>query len=92
MIRIFELMYISHFFDGNPRLIANFYRWNHLRLVHFDAPCGSETTFRFSQSQSLSFKPQLNSIGLSVSHRKHIKSLLRAQQVNAIYRFVTMVY
>jgi hypothetical protein len=35
---------------------------------------------------------QLNSIGLSVTHRKHITSLLRAQQVNAIYRFVTIVY
>jgi hypothetical protein len=28
----------------------------------------------------------------SLSHRKHITSPLRAQQVNAIYRFVTMVY
>jgi hypothetical protein len=39
-----------------------------------------------------SFKTQLNSIGLPVSHRKHISSLLRAQQVNSIYRFVRMVY
>jgi hypothetical protein len=39
-----------------------------------------------------SFKTQLNSIGLSVPHRKHISSPLRAQQVNAIYRFVSMVY
>jgi hypothetical protein len=31
-------------------------------------------------------------IGLSVPHRKHITSPLRAQQVNATYRFVTMVY
>jgi hypothetical protein len=38
------------------------------------------------------FTTQLNSIGLSVPHRKHITSSLRAQQVNAIYRFVTMVY
>jgi hypothetical protein len=35
---------------------------------------------------------QLNPIGLSVPHRKHITSPLRAQQVNVIYRFVTMVY
>jgi hypothetical protein len=35
---------------------------------------------------------KLNSIGLSVPHRKHITSPLRAQQVNAIYMFVTMVY
>jgi hypothetical protein len=35
---------------------------------------------------------QLNSLGLSVPHRKHITSPLRAQQVNATYRFVTMVY
>jgi hypothetical protein len=38
------------------------------------------------------FKTQLNSIGLSVPHRKHIMSPLRAQQINVIYRFVTMVY
>jgi hypothetical protein len=37
------------------------------------------------------FKTQLNSIGLSVSHMKHITSSLRVQQVNAMYRFVTMV-
>jgi hypothetical protein len=30
--------------------------------------------------------------GLSVPHRNHITSPLRAQQVNVIYRFVTMVY
>jgi hypothetical protein len=35
---------------------------------------------------------KLNSVGLSVSLRKRITSPLRAQQVNAIYRFVTMVY
>jgi hypothetical protein len=35
---------------------------------------------------------QLNFISLSVSHRKHITSPLRSQQINAIYRFVTMVY
>jgi hypothetical protein len=29
---------------------------------------------------------------LPVPHRKNITSPLRAQQVNAIYRFVTMVY
>jgi hypothetical protein len=40
----------------------------------------------------LLFKPQLNSIGLSVPRRKHITSPLWAQQVNAICRFVTMVY
>jgi hypothetical protein len=39
----------------------------------------------------LSFKTQLNSISLSIPQRKHITSPLRAQQVNAIYRFVTMV-
>jgi hypothetical protein len=35
---------------------------------------------------------ETRSIGLSVPHRKHITSALRAQPVNAIYRFVTMVY
>jgi hypothetical protein len=43
-------------------------------------------------SSCLLFKIQLNSIGLSVPHRKHVTSALRAQQVNAIYRFVTMMY
>jgi hypothetical protein len=43
-------------------------------------------------SSCLLFKTQLNSIGLSVPHRKHITSPLRAQQVNVIYRFMTMVY
>jgi hypothetical protein len=43
-------------------------------------------------SSCLLFKTQLNPIGLSVPHMKHIMSPLRAQQVNAIYRFVTMVY
>jgi hypothetical protein len=33
----------------------------------------------------LLFITQLNSIGLSVPHRKHITSPLRAKQVNAIY-------
>jgi hypothetical protein len=42
-------------------------------------------------SSCLLFKTQLNSIGLSVPHRKHNTSPLQAQQVNAIYRFVTMV-
>jgi hypothetical protein len=37
------------------------------------------------------FYLKLNSIGLSLPHRKHI-FLLLTQQVNAIYRFVTMVY
>jgi hypothetical protein len=43
-------------------------------------------------SSCLLFKTQLNSIGLSVPNRKHITSPLRAQQVSAIYRLVTMVY
>jgi hypothetical protein len=40
------------------------------------------------------FYLKLNStvIVFSVPHRKHITSPLRAQQVNAIYRFVTMLY
>jgi hypothetical protein len=39
------------------------------------------------------FYLKLNStLGLSVPHSKHITSPLRAQQVNAICRFVTMVY
>jgi hypothetical protein len=30
-------------------------------------------------------------MGLSVPHKKHIRSPLRAQQVIAIYRFVTVL-
>jgi hypothetical protein len=40
-------------------------------------------------SFSLLLKTQLNSIGLSVPHRKHITSPLRAQHVKVIYRFMT---
>jgi hypothetical protein len=43
-------------------------------------------------SSCILFKTQLNSTCLSVPHRKHITSPLRDQQVNAIYKFVTMVY
>jgi hypothetical protein len=43
-------------------------------------------------SSCLLFKTHLNSLALSVPRRKHITPPLRAQQVNAIYRFVTMVY
>jgi hypothetical protein len=38
------------------------------------------------------FHLKLDSISLSVPHSKHITSPLRAQQVNAIYKFMTMVY
>jgi hypothetical protein len=38
------------------------------------------------------FYLKLSSIGFSIPHRKHITSPLLAQQVNAIYRFVTMAY
>jgi hypothetical protein len=41
---------------------------------------------------SLLFKTQLNYTGLTSPHRKHITSPLLAQQVNAIYRFATIVY
>jgi hypothetical protein len=34
----------------------------------------------------------LDSVVLSVPHKKHITSPLRVQQVNAVYRFETMVY
>jgi hypothetical protein len=39
------------------------------------------------------FKTQLNYLGLFIPHMEQITSLLLwAQQVNDIYRFVTMVY
>jgi hypothetical protein len=43
-------------------------------------------------TQDFSFETQLNSISLSLPHRKHINTPLRVQRVNAVYRFVTMVY
>jgi hypothetical protein len=43
-------------------------------------------------SSYILFETQLNSIGLPVSNKKHITFRLQAQQVNAIYGFVTMVY
>jgi hypothetical protein len=64
--------------------------------IFSSAPCSQTPSAchnsRHGPSSCLSFKTQLNSIGLSVPHRKHITSPLRAQQVNAIYRFVPMVY
>jgi hypothetical protein len=52
----------------------------------------TESTITITILDIIVFKTQLNSIGLSVPHRNHITSPLRAQQVNAICRFVTMVY
>jgi hypothetical protein len=43
-------------------------------------------------SSCVLFKTQLNSIAMSVPHMNHITSPLQAQQVNAIYGFLTMVY
>jgi hypothetical protein len=52
------------------------------------APLSQFWTFSIA---CLLFKTPLNPIGLFVPRRKHIRSLLSAQQLNAIYRFVTMV-
>jgi hypothetical protein len=41
--------------------------------------------FGYSPSSSLLFHTQLNSLGLSVLHKKHITSPLQFQQVNTIY-------
>jgi hypothetical protein len=38
------------------------------------------------------FYLKLNAIGLSLPHRKYITSTQLVQQVNAMYRFVTIVY
>jgi hypothetical protein len=61
------------------RFLVKLYSYNHHNSGYYPSSC-------------LLFKTQLNSIGLSVPHRKHVTSPLRAQQVNAVYRFVTMVY
>jgi hypothetical protein len=59
-----------------PSCVQSFY--NYHNSGHYPPSC-------------LLLKIQLNSIGLSVPHKKHNTSSLRAQQVNTIYRFVTMV-
>jgi hypothetical protein len=61
-----------------PLLQIHLWRWciditNH-NSGHYPLPC-------------LSFKTQLNSIGLSVRHRKHITSPLRVKQVNVILNY-----
>jgi hypothetical protein len=43
-------------------------------------------------SSYLLFKTQLNCLGLPVPHRKYNTSPLRAQQVHATYRLVTIVW
>jgi hypothetical protein len=49
---------------------------------------------RISQETRLRYEPIrfMLPISLSVPHIKHITSPLQAQQVNALYRFVTLVY
>jgi hypothetical protein len=54
-------------------------KYNYQNFGHYPSSC-------------LSFRTQLNSVGLSIPHRNHITSPLRVQQVNAIYRFVAMVH
>jgi hypothetical protein len=61
------------------RLMTMIYCYNFHNSGHYPSSCPL-------------FKIQLNSIGFSLPHRKHITSPLRAQQVDVIYRFVTMVY
>jgi hypothetical protein len=60
------------------RFVTMVYKYNYHNSGHYPSSC-------------LLFETQLNSVGLSVTHRKHTTSPLRAQQVNAIYRFVTMI-
>jgi hypothetical protein len=61
------------------RFVTMVYQYNYHNSGHYPSSC-------------ILFKTQLNSIGLSVPHRKLITSPQRDQQVNAIYRFATMVY
>jgi hypothetical protein len=61
------------------KFVAKVYEYNFHNSGHYLSTC-------------LLFKTQFNAVGLSVPHRKHIMSPLRAQPVNAIYRFVTMVF
>jgi hypothetical protein len=61
------------------RFVAMLYEYNYYNYGHYLSAC-------------LLFKTQLNSIGLPVLQRQHITSPLRAQQFNAIYKFLAMVY
>jgi hypothetical protein len=65
----------------NPiyRFVTMVYYCNYYNSAYYPSPC-------------VLFKTQLKSVGLPVPQRKYITSRIRAQQVNAIYRFMTMVY
>jgi hypothetical protein len=68
-----------------------------IRYVGVRLNCASQVIIRITMTildtiHRPAFYLKLISLGLSVPHRKHITSPLRAQQVNAIYAFVTMVY
>jgi hypothetical protein len=54
------------------------YEYNYHNSGHYPSSC-------------VLFKTQLNSVSLSIPHRKHIMSPLRAEQLNAIYSFVMVV-
>jgi hypothetical protein len=54
--------------------------------------CGTFPPIKSSSTNVIVWKTQLNSICVSVPQWKHIMSPLWTQQVNAIYRFVMMVY
>jgi hypothetical protein len=65
--------------NATYRFVTKLYQCNYHTSGHYPSSC-------------LLFKTQLDSIALAVPYRKNITSPLRAQQVNAIYRFVAMVY
>jgi hypothetical protein len=77
-----RLLYCSNY-NSMAKVVCKsigLWRWyNYHNYGHYPSSC-------------LLFKTQLNSIGLPITHRKHITSPLRAQQVNAIYRLVTTLY
>jgi hypothetical protein len=73
------LRFFVYYWEASYNFVTIVYQYNYLSSRHYPSSC-------------LLFKTRLNSTGFSVPHRKHIKSPLRAQQLNAMYRFVTMVY
>jgi hypothetical protein len=70
------------------KLIRLRYRAQPVNKICMFVRTSQETHYVFATKPDL----LIRSVYLSVPHREHITSLLRAQQVNAIYRFVTMVY
>jgi hypothetical protein len=91
---------------GTESVVENVKKRDSSRTLTYMGGCVREKTCRFVTmvyyynyhnsghypSSYHLFITQPNCIGLSVPPRKHITSPLQAQQFNAIYRFLRMIY